>query len=300
MSKLGKLVLVLILVIVISFSAAIIALSQSEYLIDYIDENFNASNSSISVLNWTRILEVNRDVEITMGPKNTFEVNESHEIIIHEDTKVIEVNSIIADIVVETIDNGKGYVQLSGEVSYSDDHQPKLKMSVDDGIVEIEVFYNKSNLINASSENLKLEVFLPESYEGMIDIYSISGDVYLNHLKSEHLVGESISGKLEVNDVDTNEMNLKTVSGEILVNQNKIEGDYQLDSVSGDININVREMSEIYFDFSSISGRGTYLYVFDTIIKEKDNHMEIIRGRGMYKVKIKTTSGNASLRYSEE
>ena len=299
MSKLGKLVLILILVIIISFTVAIIALSQSEALITYIDDNFDGSVSEISILNWIWMFDGKRDVELIVGPQKTFDVNESTEFFIEEDIRVIEVNSTIADIIVETAGDGKASVELSGEVSYGGDNQPELKMTVDDGRVEIEVFYNKNNLINASSENLKLQVFLPESYQGIIDIYSISGNVYVNHLKSEHLVGESISGNLEINDVDTNELNLQTVSGEILVNQNKIEGDYQLDSISGNININVREMSDIKFDFSSISGTGAYLYVFDTVVKEKENNMELIRGLGTYEVRIKTTSGNATLQFSE-
>ncbi|WP_032121456.1 DUF4097 family beta strand repeat-containing protein [Clostridium amazonitimonense] len=265
--------------------------------------------------------------------KYSYEVDEEKSIDISS-TNNIKIDTVSADIRILISDDHnvkatlKGYIKSSQEVS-----TPKLDMTEQKDTIYIRS-QGKSFIGPSSySENLTLEVFIPESYVNNLYIKSTSSDVTIETLNLNSFninttsgtinAGEitvknfdfgSTSGDLKIDKLKSDNNQIKTTSGNIKVDS--MEGKLSLKSTSGDSYLYYRDMPSGEININAISGKVELLTPSNAeffinssstsgnialnkpIILEvkKEHQIKGVVGSDKCKVNIKTTSGDIRIK----
>ena len=120
--------------------------------------------------------------------------------------------------------------------------------------------------INTSHRNSRINVYVPEEFQGSISINTVSGDV-------------------DIENFVMNDVNVRTVSGDITI---KEVNEADLYTVSGDIRIN----SVDQLNMRSVSGNLTVLNVFDyLIVQTTSGNVAITDAYLLNDSSIRTVSG---------
>lgn len=149
---------------------------------------------------------------------------------------------------------------------------------------------------NPTSESVILRI--PSSVQ-KIQIHSKSGDIYIKNIQLNNLNIENISGNLKIKNVSivdteiksisgdivwkglSKTMHVKTVSGNIDVESGEHAPEYNMESVSGEINLNLLNPVNSTLDAKSASG--------NVITK----HTTTVTSLGL--IKLRSVSGNITV-----
>ena len=226
---------------------------------------------------------------------NYLEINESEKITI-EEINEIRINLLNEDISIESYSEETLDLKLTGHYSTRYSESPGIIYNKAGGILTITINKSKDKIIGFNSENINLYVKIPKNYSGDLEIKTVSGDSEIKGIKIDKLKLESVSGDIYINNLENNYAEYKSVSGDIeiinskrtnkiktisgdieMINQ-EIENNLDINTVSGDIDLNLFENSNINLDFSSTSG------------DLRNSFGEIYGGEN--KIFVKTTSGD--------
>ncbi len=142
------------------------------------------------------------------------------------------------------------------------------------------------------------DIYIPKTYKESLEIKSVSGDVEVEEsLKFEDLTISSTSGDIKMADVEAKNIKIESISGDIKL-QHLIDEDLRLKTVSGDIRV---ESAKGKIEAKTTSG---------TIeIKELEGNVELTSVSGDVKSddfkvtgdsRVKTTSGNVRMYLNQE
>ncbi len=164
-------------------------------------------------------------------------------------------------------------VHLHGAVRSTGTFVPGLDMSKNGSRLSFKMNNSPGNLsINAS--NLVLDVYLPDSFTGEVQLTSISGDIYVNGYNFKDINCHTTSGEIKIQKgKNMKNVSCETVSGDIALSEvasSKVSADtssgsIQLTTISAELNLN------------SVSG--------DITLKEVSSD----------KISVETSSGNLRL-----
>jgi len=197
------------------------------------------------------------------------------------------------------------------------------------GDVEGRELFAKDTTIKSTSGKIVIDLLRVEKLEinsisGKINIEDIkgndvtlgttSGSISVGKLESDELNMDSISGKLEIEELEADDVNLSTTSGKIrVVNaendamkikslSGRIEytleeqkGDIQINSTSGDIDLEIKKNPNATLDLRSTSGDVECLYKVSDVDVKKDNKLIGTVGNGKYEIELKTISGDINV-----
>lgn len=154
------------------------------------------------------------------------------------------------------------------------------------------------NITEMNADELEIEstsgdIELSDIKAPSISLQSVSGEIYLSGIKVSELEANSTSGEMLFADVETDNLTLDTVSGDVsfegsflTLKANSISGCYNItvrmspnsfdiDTVSGDVNIVMPAIEGLNIDFDTVSGdirseiplisKGDTNYMIDTI-----------------------------------
>jgi len=173
-------------------------------------------------------------------------------------------NNVIVIYVPESFNNELDINTISGNIDiYVDVLKANLKTTSGD----IKMQNIKYASINTTSGNIKLE----EVKEANIN--TVSGDVMIN--SSEKVEVKTTSGDIKILEA-SEKIFINTTSGDVTVRDFTINSDSKVHTVSGEVNINLRNEADIKVDTRS---------------GDKD----IKNTNGEYKLDIKTTSGDITV-----
>jgi len=202
------------------------------------------------------------------GAYNDIIKNESYSL---EDIENISLNLKSSDVEFFESDNNELKV-----IQYGNSNATEFTGTVNNKSIKIIDSRNSFMFFNFG-HNSRYEVYLPKNYSGNLVVETISGEISLNNfvLNLKAMEIKSVSGDIRLNSKFTaNETNVKTVSGEIIINQ--INSDkVALETTSGDIEIDSIISNNL--NISTVSGEVT----LDSI-----SNM----------VKINTTSGDVTVK----
>lgn len=189
---------------------------------------------------------------------------------------------------------------------------------------EFEEIYVKISSGRANIENLKLSKFKVKVSSGKIDIRKVvsqdieanvsSGSIEMNDVRTSSLNFEVTSGKIEINNLDTNilnasvksgkididgsakQMDLKTTSGKILVNDNVLPENLDVKVTSGSIDVAIPENEGFEVSYSVTSGS----FKSDFDLYSNMSNLDKKNGEGKYKnggnkFNFQVTSGKIKL-----
>lgn len=165
----------------------------------------------------------------------------------------------------------------------------------------------------AKDSTLVLEIYVPETYKGSLDINSVSGDISVVKTHGYNLNISSVSGDLDLRDLDYQFLKLNTTSGDIQMNNSKgeliistISGDTKLENPNPSANMEINTTSgDIYFSLSkhanyTVDGTttsGDFSSKVSMDIQENSrNKFKAVIGSGKNSIKTNTVSGDVYFR----
>lgn len=264
-----------------------------------------------------------------MYPENYLEenVDETKTFDIQE-TKTLIVNAVSEDIRIIPEERNDIKVHLHGTMRKTENlRAPEIKYSYDQGISNITIKEYDKWVLDLSVRALKLDVYVPVKYQDELKLKSISGDINTNTVSADKLEAISTSGDININDFTANKLfakttsgdvnvfgnandfesystsgdvkfegnmitgNFRTVSGDIDIVSDNISDDWNIDTTSGDVNIDLGKDASYKIIFESTSGEMLTKESL-TIIDSSDNSFEGKKGDANAIIAVDTVSGD--------
>lgn len=254
------------------YLAGIIVLYNSDYrLSDYFD-------------NWDFDFDFDFD-----WPNYKYSVNDSENIVLEDSVNEINVDCSSLDLDFEFYNDNSIKLELSGSVNKHLNYNDIINTnsSADKVIISTnETFTNFSS-------NLKLKVYLPNSYKNELIISSTSGDIVLNDGILSNITISSSSSDIYLSSLIATSLNISTSSGDIECIDNVQSENSNIKSSSGDIdyygklgNTKVSTSSgEIFLSLSDLSK--------SSIVETSSGDVEIELSNNLgYIVNFNTSSGD--------
>lgn len=217
-----------------------------------------------------------------------------------EEVKEIKIKINSGNIVFHIYD-GTGY-----KVDFYESDYNKKIVNLENNVLtitnQIKLRYRFFNISFTPSEYQKLSIYLPESFNGKVNIETSSGNIIISNfhftdlnieVSSGNVILKEVvvendtniknsSGNIELTDFSTNNLTIKASSGKILLQEANIRTKVDIKSSSGNIIVNTSKLSSI--DVRTSSGN---VHIIDS---ESDN-IDLQLSSGNVKVILK---GNVS------
>ncbi len=142
------------------------------------------------------------------------------------------------------------------------------------------------------NQNSKVEVYLPEGYEGSLDIETTSGSVEVKeNVALTNVDVSSSSGSIRFNEILAKEINLSSTSGSTRGSLLEAEGDITIQSSSGSIGVDKITGSSADLDSTSGSIRGSEVICTGKVTMESSSGSINYDGVSGNTIELKSTSG---------
>lgn len=194
---------------------------------------------------------------------------------------------------------------------FTDENEVRIVQYSDEKLNENQLFtYSKSNSRLKVSEGSRrvqfffnftqtaYDVYIPKQYEGILNLKSVSGDIIVeDNLKLKELDISSTSGNINMNNIESKKIKIETISGDISLG-NLISKELSMKSVSGSI-----KTGKIINDIKIKTTSG------DIKLSAIEGEIDLSSISGKitsedFKItgdsKVKTTSGNVEIYLNEE
>jgi len=150
-----------------------------------------------------------------------------------------------------------------------------------------------SSLGPCSMESVSGDLHLPDITCARLVVSSVSGNIAGGSAAAETAEVKSTSGDIQFSGI-TGCISMRTVSGNISVTIAEISDRIELQSISGDIELDIPQESSISMMFSTVSGDFSSEIPIETSQSQK-NTLTGLLGSGEFPVQIESTSGNLRL-----
>lgn len=200
-----------------------------------------------------------------------------------------------------------------------DTEMPKIRIhELDSGRVEIDIDRGLTLPHSFKSTNLRLMVKIPETLSGDLELQSVSGAVKLRSPGSAPFAGNvtagSVSGRVYVEGLDAravdlystsgtaefigsaDQLDVKTVSGEILLNLTALRGDGYISSTSGVIGMTTEQSLNHEIKIKTTSGELELERPEANVKISEDRRIEATAGSGQFTLELSTVSGDVSVK----
>jgi len=158
------------------------------------------------------------------------------------DTTKLKVDCVSSDVKIIPEDREDIYVEMKGyHISSPGYKVPVLNLTQDGETLNIEVQHSKNNnFLNRLS--LDLTILVPQSYQGDLNVNTVSGDVSLQFGEYESLVVNTVSGDVSTSATSVVEGEFDTTSGDVKLRD--YQGAVRVKSISGDTDIQFDQFTE--------------------------------------------------------
>ncbi|MBN2797438.1 MAG: DUF4097 family beta strand repeat protein [Clostridia bacterium] len=171
----------------------------------------------------------------------------------------------------------------------------------------------KQNIFNFGSSAKKLLIRLPHKYKESISINTVSGDLDLNYLDSDFFKFSSVSGDMSADiiysvnslvkttsgdcniDLFRGNMMFSTVSGDIKLTYEVLDGDFSMKSVSGDAEIKLPKNAEFEVIAKTLSGDLNCEFPITFVGAKKRGRLRGQVGSDAHSITATTTSGDLNI-----
>ncbi|MDP3387783.1 MAG: DUF4097 family beta strand repeat-containing protein [Eubacteriales bacterium] len=250
-----------------------------------------------------RIVETN-DSKATVDLKGSINANFSPELIVEKSGKGITIRShkrnltstnIYKNELIMTVSIPAGYSQnlkgstVSGVINMNGFALNNLELSNVSGAINLDKSVSKDTKMSTVSGALTANHIKSDRF----DITTVSGKISLGNIMSDAISAKSVSGAIDVFG-GMNSLTAKTTSGKVTANIEDLNGNIDITTISGAVELDIPEDSDYRLNFSTVTGGfdpGSGL----VIEQIKNNDVTAVKGSGTYSVKISTTSGKLTI-----
>lgn len=273
-----------------------ITVEEGEELLNALDDIESMGDEKIVVMD-------SGDDESSSEPK--WVTSESTSLTLGATVKMIDLRMVSTDIHIEGYEGDK--IEITADPYESKPLTERLSISNDGDVLTIGQFdkkqfkFDMNNLVDSLMKSFatftetvdQVILRIPQDYSGALKLKTVSGDVVVENLDSVKSVQvRTVSGDLDASNT-VGSFGHQSVSGNGKIKLKALNGNVSLGSVSGDFKLQIPENSDFKCKFSSTSG------VFKDKYSDSGNKVsqrfEGTIGNGQYNVSCKTTSGDFKL-----
>lgn len=217
-----------------------------------------------------------------------------------DDIDRISIDTTSADITFY-LDNNQSdlFVKYHGYIKCLMCSEPnRLVINQKDNELNIKATQKITQIGIGMTEKLKLDIYLPISYDKIIDVHSVSGDIYLADTTLDELNISSMSGSIRLNNLTINKGKITITSGEVELDVFKVNDILTINITSGDVNID-RFIGNL--EFKSLSGEleaQNFSGNFTGRSNSGDIELDVIGNE--YNIDISVTSGDVDIYIKEK
>ena len=226
----------------------------------------------------------------------------------------ISINVISSDVTIVTEERDDILVNY---IKYSPDDEDKVIVVVEEDSKKIriseKVDKTKNKRFVFSSGDRELLVRLPRKYKESLSVKTVSGDLDMNYLDSDFFRFSSVSGDVSADIIYSVNSLIKTtsgdcevglfrgnmmfssVSGDINMKYEKLDGDFTMKCVSGDAELMLPKNSEFEVIAKTISGDVECEFPLTVIGTRKKGRLRGQVGSDAFTIAATTTSGDLNI-----
>jgi lia operon protein LiaG len=232
----------------------------------------------------------------------------------------IEILTVSSDITIHLTDSSDIEVTLKGVFRTTGNKPVRLEKSKKGSALSFKVEYPKGR-INSSSD-MKMDVYLPKSYENTLKVTTVSGDIMAKELLNEANIFDSVSGNIKIDKILFSDVKATMVSGDAIIGletvrekavldinsvsgnirldfakplgANKNKEDIKVETVSGHVDIYLPDNSSFTVKYESTSGKLSSDFPMTIESSGKFSSSGTIN-QGNGQIKVQTVSGKLSL-----
>ena len=209
---------------------------------------------------------------------------------------------------------------LVNYIKYNPKDEDKFQVVVEEDSKKVRITEKQLKKNNAffyaSTSGRELLVRLPRKYKESLSVKSVSGDLDMNYLDSDFFRFSSVSGDMTADIIYSVNSLIKTtsgdaeiglfrgnmmfnsVSGDLQMKYEKLDGDFTMKSVSGDAEVALPKNSEFEVIGKTLSGDVKCEFPLTMIGTQKRGRLRGQVGSDAFKISASTTSGDLEiLRY---
>lgn len=224
----------------------------------------------------------------------------------------VSVNVVATDVNVVTEEREDILVNYI-KYSSSDKDQFELVVEKDSKKILITEKHFGNKKFRVSGGNKELLIRLPRKYKESFSVKTISGDLDINYLDSDSFRFTSVSGDMTADiiySVNTlvkttsgdceiglfrGNMMFSSVSGDIDMKYEQLDGDFTMKNVSGDAEVSLPKNSEFEVVAKTLSGSLDCDFPITQIGNQKKGRLRGQVGSDAFKITASTTSGDLSI-----
>lgn len=211
-------------------------------------------------------------------------------------------------------------INLTGTyIAPLDTEMPRIRIhKLEGGRLEIDIDRGLTLPHSFKSTNLRLMVKIPESlsgdlelqsvsgavklrspgaapFEGNVSAGSVSGRVYVEGLEAQNIELGAVSGDVEFLG-SADQLDVKTVSGEVLLKLNELRANGRLETTSGNIEVTCDAPLNHEIELTSTSGILELERPEANAKVIEDRRIEATAGSGQFTLELSTVSGNVNVK----
>lgn len=219
-------------------------------------------------------------------------------------------NKLILDIYLPSnYNNNLNVSAVSGDIILRDFKFDDLELSAVSGNIDIdniEAEYVTTNTVSGDVKGNNIQANDEFKHN------SVSGEMEISDIETDDLSSNTVSGRIILIDFNTDNANLITISGrvelrgsigsadvdttsgDVIIETSRLEGDIDINAVSGDIKLDIPKNADFEFTADTVSGTLDTEFEFSNIKIDK-NKLQGTKGSGKYKIDIDTVSGDIEI-----
>lgn len=224
----------------------------------------------------------------------------------------IAINVVSTDVTIVTEDRDDLLVNY---IKYNPKDKDRYKVVVEEDSKKLRISEKKQGgnagfLFNFSGSGKKLLIRLPHKYKESISVNTVSGDLDINYLDSDFFKFSSVSGDMSADIIYSvnslikttsgdcaiqlfrGNMMYSTVSGDIEMTYEVLDGDFTMKAVSGDAKLNLPKNSEFEVVAKTMSGILKCDFPITYVGHKKKGRLRGQVGSDAYTLSASTTSGD--------
>ncbi|WP_216828181.1 DUF4097 family beta strand repeat-containing protein [Alkalihalobacterium elongatum] len=183
------------------------------------------------------------------------------------------------------IDSSSGAIQIRDSNTISLDIRASSgNINVSNVIVDQE--------INLNTSSGQIEVL--GSHAKSIQSSASSGSINISEFRGERSNIKTSSGSIYVRNI-SGELMVNATSGKITIDNNELQGDIDVSTSSGSVEIRLNDVTSAIVDFKGSSGKGKVNISGISFEEESSNRIYGVVGSGQYKITVRTSSGSFQL-----
>lgn len=206
---------------------------------------------------------------------------------------------------------------LVNYIKYNPADEEKFQVVVEEDSKKIRITEktdnNNKKIVFQSSGNRELLIRMPRKYKESLSVKTVSGDLDMNYLDSDFFRFSTVSGDLTADIIYSVNSLIKTtsgdceiglfrgnmmfssVSGDIDLKYEKLDGDFTMKSISGDAELHLPKLSEFEVIAKTVSGDVDCDFPLTVIGTRKRGRLRGQVGSDAFTIAATTTSGDLDI-----